>query len=171
MPGFTESNITLNFPDNNFFRFSDCDGYKRLSGNYFKEMDAGWYNAQENLYWLIELKDYSLANLSVVLTIEEISNDIVKKAIDSLCMLLSSKHAYPFAPHLNLCLPQVPNSNAIFNFITVVHSDRSQRVNVQLINEKFKRRFRPYAQLFGIKFYSVIEHTSAARIIPNNIIQ
>jgi hypothetical protein len=53
MPGFTESNITLNFPDANFFRFADCDGYATLSGNYFKEMDACCFDTGDNLYWLI----------------------------------------------------------------------------------------------------------------------
>ena len=37
MPGFTESNITLNFPDANFFVFATCEGYTALSGNHFKE--------------------------------------------------------------------------------------------------------------------------------------
>lgn len=40
MSGFTESNITLNFPDANFFRFANCNGYTALSGNHFKEMDV-----------------------------------------------------------------------------------------------------------------------------------
>ena len=35
----TESSITLNFPDNNYFRFQDCKGYKDIQDN-FKEMDA-----------------------------------------------------------------------------------------------------------------------------------
>lgn len=35
----TESAITLNFPDNNYFRFQDCEGYQALSGHNFKEMD------------------------------------------------------------------------------------------------------------------------------------
>ena len=26
----TESGITLNFPDNNYFRFEDCQGYKEI---------------------------------------------------------------------------------------------------------------------------------------------
>jgi hypothetical protein len=69
MPGFTESNITLNFPDANFFRFATCEGYTALSGNHFKEMDACWFDAKENLFWLIELKDFSLASLTTPETI------------------------------------------------------------------------------------------------------
>ena len=36
----TESSITLNFPDNNYFRFEDCQGYKDIQDN-LKEMDEG----------------------------------------------------------------------------------------------------------------------------------
>lgn len=64
MPKIKESNITLDFPDGNFFRFETCSGYTALSGNHFKEMDACWYDNTKNLFWLIELKDYSLASLN-----------------------------------------------------------------------------------------------------------
>lgn len=33
MRAFKESNIKLNFPDVNFFRLADCEGYTILSGN------------------------------------------------------------------------------------------------------------------------------------------
>ena len=171
MPGFTESNITLNFPDANFFRFATCGGYTALSGNHFKEMDACWFDAGENLYWLIELKDFSLASLTTPETIEKKSWDIVKKATDSLCMFLSSKHTYSYAANLNPCLPSVPNGTTQFKFVTVIHCDIAQKADVQLINEKFKNKFRPYAELFGINHYAVIEHSTAMRIIPNNMIQ
>jgi hypothetical protein len=171
MPGFTESRITLNFPDSNFFRFATCNGYKALSGNYFKEMDACWFDNDKNLYWLIELKDFSKANLLVPESIENRTWDIVKKAIDSLCMFLSSKHHYIYASNLNCCFPVVPNNTTQFKFITVIHCDETQKPDIQLINEQFKRKFKPYARLFGINHYSVIEHSRAIQILPNNMIQ
>lgn len=172
MPGFTESNITLNFPDTNFFRFADCAGYSALSGNYFKEMDACWLDTGGNLYWLIELKDFSLATLTTPETIEKKSWDIVKKAVDSLCMFLSSKHTYPYASNLNPCFPvPPPNNTTQFKFVTIIHCDTGQKADVQLIHEKFKIKFKPYAELFGITNYAVIEHSTAIRIIPNNMIQ
>lgn len=172
MPGFTESNITLNFPDANYFRFATCAGYTALSGNYFKEMDACWYDMGSNVYWLIELKDFSLAALHTPETIEERSWEIVKKAVDSLCMLLSSKHGYPYSANLNPCFPvPLPSTSIQFKFVTIIHCDTGQRADVQLINEKFRRKFKPYAELFGIKNYSVIEHSAAIRIFPNSIVQ
>lgn len=59
----TESSITLNFPDNNYFRFQDCNGYKTIQNN-FKEMDACWYDQASDILYIIELKDWSVANLT-----------------------------------------------------------------------------------------------------------
>ena len=42
----TESSVTLNFPDNNYFRLCDCDGYKAIQNN-FAEMDVCWYDQKE----------------------------------------------------------------------------------------------------------------------------
>jgi len=125
MYGFTESNITLHFPDQNFFRFSACDGYTALSGNHFKEMDACWYDDNCNIYWLIELKDFSLASLTTAETIEKRSWDMVKKTVDSLCMFLSSKHDYPYSTNLNSCFSFKPNDTTQFRFVTIVHCDQS----------------------------------------------
>jgi len=170
MQKFTESNITLDFPDANFFRFSSCSGYKVLSGNHFKEMDACWYDAKNNVYWLIELKDYSTASLTGRDTIQQKSSDIVKKAIDSICMFLSSKHCYSYAINLNHCFPFVPDDHTTFNVVTIVHCDKAQKPDIQLLNEQFKSKFKPYAALFGIAKYSVIEHSAAIRVIPNNMV-
>ena len=171
MHGFTESNITLHFPDSNFFRFSNCGGYTALSGNHFKEMDACWYDANGNFYWLIELKDFSLASLTSPDTIEKRSWDMVKKAVDSLCMFLSSKHHYPYATNLNHSFPFVPNDSTLFKFVTIVHCDQAQKPTIQLLNERFKDKFKPYAALFGISNYAVVEHSAEIRIIPNNMVK
>ncbi len=40
-----------------------------------------------------------------------------------------------------------------------------------LINEQFRSRFKPYAELFGIKYYAVVEHSSATKFLPNNMVQ
>ncbi len=171
MPGFSESNITLNFPDSNFFRLQDCAAYTNLSSHYFKEMDACWFDIKANQYWLIELKDFSLASLTTAETIEKKSWDIVKKALDSFCMFLSKKHGYPYAENLPSCIPNsFIDNNTRFNFITIIHCDQKQKQDIQLINEQFKKKFKPYASLFDIAHYSVLEHSTAIRIIPNNIV-
>ena len=121
--------------------------------------------------WKDELKDFSSATLTTPETIEKRSWDIVKKAFDSLCMFLSSIHAYPYSGSLNPCFPiPLPNNITQFKFLTIIHCDPAQIADIQLINEKFKRKFKPYASLFGITNYSVVEHSRAMNIIPNNMI-
>lgn len=172
MPGFTESSITLQFPDANFFRFSTCTGYTTLSGNNFKEMDACWYDSNSNLYWLIELKDFTSATLSSHQNVEDRAWNLLKKAVDSLCMFLSGKHSYPYGiSSLNPCFPATPDAATTFKFITVVHCNASQAADIQLIHNSFRRKFKPYADLFGITNYAVIEHSAAREIIPNNMVQ
>lgn len=169
MPGFTESNITINFPDTNFFRFKNCNGYKALSGNSFKEMDACWMDISNNLYWLIELKDFSAASLGTPRNVEERAQNIFKKAVDSLCMFLSCVHNYSYS--VNLCFPSpLPDRLTKFKFITIVHCDSAQLPDVQLLHNAFRGKFRPYAELFNIKEYGVIDHNSAIRNMPNNMV-
>jgi len=165
MPGFTESSITLDFPDNNFFRFEYCQGYNNLSGYYFKEMDACWFDIASDTLWLIELKDFSLATLSTPETMEKRSWDILKKCHDSLCMILSSKHSYSYAHLLNPCFPQAISNTLTLKFVTIIHCDPNQRQDIQLLNEMFKRKFKPYADLFGVVSYTIVEHSSATRFL------
>jgi hypothetical protein len=171
MNGFTESNITLNFPDENFFRFAGCAGYAVLSGNHFKEMDACWFDAKRNLYWLIELKDFTSATLATPETIEQKSWDIVKKAVDSLCMFLSSKHGYSHWENFGRCFPVDPNDATQFKLVTIVKCSPGQKTDVPLINNKFRSKFKPYADLFGIQYYAVIEHSAAIRNIRDYTIR
>src|ERR1700721_207065 len=115
-------------------------------------MDACWYDNAGNIYWLFELKDYSLATLDAG-SINQRTWDIVKKAVDSLCMFLSSKHTYPYDANLNPCMPAIPNLHSEFKFITIVHCSEAQIPDVQLIHNNFRNRFKPYAKLFGISHY------------------
>lgn len=173
MPGFTESSITLNFPDTNFFRFADCAGYRTLSANNFKEMDACWYDSVSDIYWLIELKDFTAAALDLPENIAKRSWDIVKKAVDTLSMFLCVKHNYDYSKQLIPCFPAlaVITPKTELKVVTIIHCDNAQIPDVQLLNNSFRNKFKPYAELFGIRHYAVIEHSSAIRNLPNNIVQ
>jgi hypothetical protein len=171
MQTFTESNITLDFPDTNYFRFADCSGYKALSGHSFKEMDACWCDKINNIYWLIELKDYSLATLTTSESIDKKSWDIAKKAYDSLSMFLAVRHGYTYAANLIPCFPVIPDGETEIKIITIIHCDDAQKSDVQLLHNAFRQKFKPYADLFGIKNYGVIEHSKAITVIPNGIIK
>ena len=171
MPGFTESSITLNFPDNNFFRFADCDGYRTFAGFHFKEMDACWFDEANNLCWLIELKDFTKADLSNEDNIAKRSWDIAKKAYDTICMFLSIKHSYEYGTtQLDQCLPFSINAETKFKVVTIVHAATAQKAEVQLLHEQFRIKFKPYALLFDIGHYGIIEHSKAIANIPYGIV-
>ena len=171
MPNFTESSITLDFPDTNWFRLADCVGYRSLSGCSFKEMDACWYEEDANMYWLIELKDFSLASLSTNEGIEKRAWDIAKKAYDSICMFLAVKHGYTYSANLAPSFPKVPDENTVFKLIAIIHCDPSQRADVQLLHNSFCNKFKPYAELFDIKHYGVMEHSRAIAKLPYSMVK
>ncbi len=75
---YTESGITLHFPDNNYFCFENCTLYQKYSGNHFKEMDACWIDVANKTFYLIELKDHTNANLNQTETLNKIV-ELVKK--------------------------------------------------------------------------------------------
>jgi len=169
MQGFTESNITLNFPDKNYFRLEKCQGYSTLSGDHFKEMDACWYDQFNNEYWFLELKDFS--NVQDHLNNNARINDIVKKSVDSLAMFLSNKHNYPFgSQNFSQCFHSGVNDHTLTRIYTIIHCLPESRSSIQILNDKFRNRFTPYAKLFGIIHYGIIEHSQAMRIIPRDIV-
>lgn len=93
MNGFTESGITLDFPTNKWFRFEKTDFYRTISGNHFKEIDACWLDVDNNIFYLIELKDYTSTNISE--QVEMRINNLWKKSVDSLQMINSALNLFP----------------------------------------------------------------------------
>lgn len=167
MSSITESNITLDFPDERFFRLESCPGYRKLSGYHFKEMDVCWYDHAQQLYWLIELKDYSLGNLDSSSSIEKKAMDLVKKSVDTVSMFLAMQHQYPYAAHLLPCVPDgnIP-SDIRLKLLSIIRCESSQRPDVQLLNNAYRNRFKPYAELFNIRHYTVAEYSAAVRLLP-----
>lgn len=164
MSGFTESGMTLDFPDANYFRLQDCTGYKNISGFHFKEMDVCWYDTEKNIYWLIELKDFRVATLNPS-TQETRVWDMVKKAVDSLMMFKCVQHGYPYASTFS-CMQPLPIPVTQLNIITIVNCQPTQKPDVQLMNDVFKQKFQGYAKLFDIARLSVMSYDSAKKHLP-----
>ncbi len=169
MTQFTESGITLNFSDENWFRFQDCKKYKQLSHAYFKEMDYGWFDIQNNQCYLFELKDFSNSSLEEK-TIESTACDIVKKTVDSMCMLLSIKHKYdPWGIEMSksiFCPFVTFNAETKIYFITIIHCDiYTQKESIGFIRDKFKSKIRPYSELFNM-YCLLLNHTQAKQYYP-----
>ena len=161
----TESSIKLDFPDKNFFRFEDCSGYNSIQ-NHFKEMDAGWYDNTNDILYIIELKDWSYASLSS-LPKENSSNriwDLVKKSVDSTCMLMSTILGTVQGQEIQKCIPFKIDINTEVKLISIIHCDPSDYVFVSYINTEYKSRFYSYAKLFNINSYFVMTRQKATQI-------
>lgn len=101
MAGFSESNITLDFPTEHWFRFEKSKPYSSISAFHFKEMDACWVKnigSGQSEFYAIELKDYRSSRFNE--KAETRVWDIVKKVVDTIQMIMSARHQYPFGKKL-----------------------------------------------------------------------
>jgi hypothetical protein len=156
----TESSITLNFPDENYFRFQDCKGYKDIQ-NHFKEMDACWYDNSTDTLYIIELKDWSIA----ILTDTDYSNkriwDLVKKSVDSICMFMSILLEKPHSIFIQACSPFVISGATKIILLSIVNCKSSDTGYISFINTEYKSRFGSYAKLFEVKSFLVLTKDKA----------
>jgi hypothetical protein len=164
MPFLTESGITLTFPDANGFRLSDCTTYRTLSRYYFKEMDAGWIDTNNSRVLLVELKDFSSPG-SISGKINERIFNLTKKSIDVLQIMLCVQNQGALAADFETCLP-APIANYELEFYAVIHAP-NQEADIQLIHDKFRTIFTPYAKIWGVSKYAVMEKQQAVRIFPS----
>jgi hypothetical protein len=151
----TESSITLTFPDNNYFRFENCDGYINIQ-NHFKEMDACWYDTVNDTIYLIELKDWSVANLSNSEFSNQRIRDLVKKSIDSVCMLMSILMEKPYSTEIQSCLPFTISATTKIKLLSIVNCNDADNLFVATVNTEYKSRFNSYAKLFNIGSFMVL---------------
>lgn len=147
MSGFTESNITLDFPSTGvWFRFQQSEPYASLSGNSFKEMDACWVddsNPTSRVVYGIELKDYTSAG-SLGNSQNRVWN-VVKKTVDTLQMLLSAKYQNTFGQSLESSkgVDLHTNISSLF-LITIVDISASDIPLFSAFKDECRSRLRPY---------------------------
>lgn len=173
----TESSITLNFSDTNFFRFEDCKGYKDIK-NHFKEMDACWYEQATDTLYIIELKDWGDGKLdeesNAGIPKEEIERlkrritesriaTLVKKSIDSVCMFMSILLEKPYSSNIQACSPFTITKNTKIKLLSIVNWTDNDVTYIDSIYSEYKSRFRPYARLYGIQTFVVMTKEKAAQ--------
>lgn len=173
----TESLITLNFPDNNYFRFEDCKGYKDIQDN-FKEMDACWYEQATDTLFIIELKDWDNGNLIEETDpnfseqkIKEMKQGItkariytlVKKSIDSVCMFMSILLEKPYSSNIKPCLPSdfLLTKTTKIKLLSIINWTNPDVTYISNIHSEYKAKFKPYAKLYGIQTYVVLTKDKA----------
>lgn len=148
---YTESSITLDFPDDNCFRFQDCTIYKPLSGFKFKEMDACWMDVENLTLYIIELKDFNEGNIEDKEIAAKKIHELFKKSVDSLQMVLANHiatdHGKKLDQDLDFYLPRVKK----MVFISILNIKESQKPDLNFIRDRYKLLFKAYENLFDLK--------------------
>lgn len=177
MGGFTESKITLNFPDDNYFRFENCIGHKNLS--HVKEMDACWYDINNDILYIIELKNWENGKLTeeddpniTKSEIEKIKKDISsyrveelwKKSLDCVCMFSSILLKKPYSFEIQKCSPFTITNETTIKLLSIINWTDIDSLYIADINAQYKSKFNSYAKLFGIKTFLVLPKNKASEL-------
>ena len=159
-----ESSIKLDFPDDNFFRFESCDWYIHNQQD-FKEMDAGWYDDSNDVLYLIELKDWTFSNLATLPNTDVNSRiwDLVKKSVDSICMLMAVLLSTTHGNQVRACIPFADSisNNTTIKLVNVVHCNNIDGITISAINQKYRIRLSSYVKLFNVSSHFVITRDKA----------
>jgi hypothetical protein len=171
----TESSITLLFPDNNFFRFENCRGYKEIQNN-FKEMDVCWYEQITDTLYIIELKDWkdgklmeesdpSISAQQIKEMKEGISkfqiNTLVKKSVDSVCMFMSMLLEKPYSSNIQTCSPFKISKSTKIKLLSIINWTSTDVSYIANVNTEYRAKMNPYAKLFGIQTFLVMTKAQA----------
>lgn len=171
-----ESSISLNFPDNNYFRIGECDGYKSIQNN-FAEMDACWYDQANDILYIIELKDWGdnklleesdpsyseakIAEMKKGISKYRISN-LLKKSVDTTCMYMSILLDKKEGLEIQKCSPFSITKNTSIKLLSIINWTELDTSYVSNINTEYKSKFNSYAKLFDIKVFLVLTKTQAS---------
>jgi len=174
----TESSVTLNFPDNNYFRLCDCDGYKAIQNN-FAEMDACWYDQESDILYIIELKNWENNNLAEESDAnytpeqfqemkEGISNyrirNLLKKSVDTTCMFMSILLGKANGNKIQQCSPFTISNNTTIKLLSIINWTDTDSTYISTINTQYKSKFNSYAKLFDIRTFIVLTKDKASEL-------
>ena len=163
---YTESGITLDLSGLDYFCFENCRGYQKLSAHYFKEMDIGWYNAEEDSLYLVELKDFTFKNMTDSHIADQIVWDLVKKSIDSISMIIAVKAKTNYSASIRSCLPSSFNEHSSsIKIIHIINCTPEKESYIPFIRDKFQEHFKAYKILFDIEHCTVVSLRSAKKFL------
>lgn len=164
MAGFRESGVELDFPNGKWFRFYDLPSYRKLSGYNFKEVDACWQPESRELFYLIELKDYSTGNALTKKNVESRIDEIVKKSVNSLQMTLSMIFQTQYGRSLEKESGiDLHSQNQRLRLIVVVCENPENILMLNSQKDVCQRRFLPYVRLWGGIEYHILTYSQAKK--------
>lgn len=174
MPIYSESGLTINLPNQDYFRVSDCQTWrKKLNSLSLKEMDFGWWDTTTNQIYFLEVKDFTQLNhpkSRKPKKLQDFIKDFVTKATDTLFLLagvwLSSSKGKSMRDELLTTCPNFPTSLSKIKLIFVVKTtDLSPGIWIADLNNEIRNQLRGRVILFDLKPDDVIliDHQTAIR--------
>lgn len=168
MPSIVESNITLDFPTASWFRFEKTDPYQPLSGLWFKEMDACWLDAANNIFYAIELKDYTESKNPDEHTIDHRRYDLLKKVVDTIQMVMSAKYQTEFGKELETIKGiDLHTSDLIYHYLIIVKEKEENMPMFQALKDNCRDMVKPYLTVWGHSRFSMMTYDNAKTKFPN----
>jgi hypothetical protein len=172
-----ESEIKLNFPDSNYFRLCDCEGYKAIQNN-FAEMDVCWYDKHNDTLYIIELKNWNNNTLAeesdTAYTSEQIQqmkkqiskyriDNLLKKSVDTTCIFMSILLERGSGATIQRCSPFIISKKTDIKLLCIINWTDTDTTYIATINTQYKSKFTSYAKLFDIKAFMVLTKEQASK--------
>ena len=158
---FIESGITIDFPDNNYFQFSDCAAYNLIKSNSVKEMDLCWLEQSKDTLWAIELKTFTDASnvkfINQDLSSDRIAeywiNELYNKSVHTLCMLETNRS------NTKSCLIDGITNITKIKLVHVINVIPGQESFLLPMKDKLQSLLKPYLAIFKISSVSIIPYS------------
>jgi hypothetical protein len=159
MPTFDESGLRLTLPEGAWFRFERMDGYNDLKPYAVSEMDFGWWHDPEQVFVLLEVKDYSVHEAQ-----QDLRAKMIAKGRDCIVMLHAAWHGTSdIGRRLCAALPEpcrVPRRLQI-RFVIKVGAGLPTEL-LTTYADHVQNAVRKYANLLGIRCgVAVLDHHKA----------
>ena len=165
MPIYLESGLTINLPNQDYFRVSDCPTWrKKLNTLSLKEMDFGWWDATTNQLYLLEVKDFTQLDhpkATKPKKPQDFIKDFVTKATDTLFLLagvwLSSGKGESMKKELIVTCPNFPTAISKVKLIFVVKTTApSAGIWIADLQNEIRNQLRGRVILFDLNPDDVI---------------
>lgn len=156
-----EHGIILEFPDDNFFQFQNCDEYRRISGDGVKEMDVCWLESERNILWIIEMKAFhnpdNPRHIPTDLTDQNIIDkklkELYSKSIHTLCLLETNRSG---TQH---CFTVPISDDTCFKLIHIISVAPGQEIFLAQMKDKLRDMLKPYLKIFRVNTCIVIPYS------------
>ena len=174
MPIYSESGLTINLPNQDYFRVSDCLTWSRkLNTLSLKEMDFGWWDATANQIYFLEVKDFTQLNhpkAKKPKKPQDFIENFVTKATDTMFLMagvwLSSGEGKSMKNEILTTCPNFPVRLSKFKLIFVVKTtDLNAHIWIADLNNAIRNHLRGRVILFNLNPDDIIliDHQTAIR--------